>query len=271
MENRATRGGSPYYSVSATYKQEQTTQTNRTNRKAPTDESHPTNFPQPSPEFPSPHLQKTMTIFGPLGPSLAPYIRSSKTLTRWFKPISHWYANLAGYRRIGLRYDDLRTSNPPSVFVLSFLRNGCFIYFAVCKVVEERDDVQKVRRVASFSFVAFGMGSDLFKRLLVGCPLGRGTTVLSGSSRLRKRVSFTKTCPRTNGSPCPRSVRTTFFIRVPPFTRFHISGQAISQAPCSRGRRGRSGEAKVGQFDRLEAPIGNTSTTFLLLSIPTFN
>jgi len=58
-----------------------------------------------------------MTIFGPLGPSLAPYIRSSKTLSRWFKPVSLWYANLAGYRRMGLKYDDL--------------------------LVEERDDVQK--------------------------------------------------------------------------------------------------------------------------------
>ena len=50
-----------------------------------------------------------MTIFGPLGPSLAGYVRSSKTLSRWLKPVSLWYANLAGYRRMGLRYDDLRT------------------------------------------------------------------------------------------------------------------------------------------------------------------
>jgi len=58
-----------------------------------------------------------MAIFGPLGPSLAPYVRSSKTLSSWFRPVSLWYANLAGYRRMGLRYDDL--------------------------LIEERDDVQK--------------------------------------------------------------------------------------------------------------------------------
>jgi len=58
-----------------------------------------------------------MPIFGPLGPSLAGYVRSSKTLSRWLKPVSVWYANLAGYRRMGLRYDDL--------------------------LIEERDDVQK--------------------------------------------------------------------------------------------------------------------------------
>jgi len=56
-------------------------------------------------------------LFGPLGPSLAGYVRSSKTLSRWLKPVSICYANLAGYRRIGLKYDDL--------------------------LVEERDDVQK--------------------------------------------------------------------------------------------------------------------------------
>jgi len=58
-----------------------------------------------------------MTIFGPLGPSLANYVRSSRTLYGWLKPVSLWYANLAGYRKRGLRYDDL--------------------------LVEERDDVQK--------------------------------------------------------------------------------------------------------------------------------
>ena len=58
------------------------------------------------------HHPQTMTIFGPLGPSLAGYVRSSKSLSRWLKPVSIWYANLAGYRRIGLKYDDLRTSSP---------------------------------------------------------------------------------------------------------------------------------------------------------------
>jgi len=46
-------------------------------------------------------------FFGPLGPSFAPYVRSSRTLSKWLKPIANWYANLSGYRRVGLLYDDL--------------------------------------------------------------------------------------------------------------------------------------------------------------------
>lgn len=91
-----------------------------------------------------------MTLFGPLGPSLAGYVRSSKTLHRWLKPVSLWYANLAGYRRMGLKYDDLRTSlreTPPlCVARLLTLTVDSFLFV----VVEERDDVQKVRRVLKF-------------------------------------------------------------------------------------------------------------------------
>jgi hypothetical protein len=54
------------------------------------------------------------TMFGPLGPSFAPYVRSSRTLSKWLKPIANWYANLSGYRRVGLVYDDLRASRSSS-------------------------------------------------------------------------------------------------------------------------------------------------------------
>ncbi|KAJ3994894.1 ubiquinol-cytochrome-c reductase complex subunit 6 [Lentinula boryana] len=43
----------------------------------------------------------------PLGFTLAPKVLASKTLTSWITPVAHWYANLAGYRRYGLKYDDL--------------------------------------------------------------------------------------------------------------------------------------------------------------------
>lgn len=49
-------------------------------------------------------------FFGPLGLSFAPYVRSSRTLSKWLKPVASWYANLSGYRRVGLLYDDLRAS-----------------------------------------------------------------------------------------------------------------------------------------------------------------
>lgn len=48
-----------------------------------------------------------MTIFGPLGLSFAPQIQKSRTLYRWLKPVSDWYAQVAGYRQMGLKYDDL--------------------------------------------------------------------------------------------------------------------------------------------------------------------
>ncbi|KAH9951365.1 ubiquinol-cytochrome-c reductase complex subunit 6 [Amylocystis lapponica] len=48
-----------------------------------------------------------MSFTGPLGLSLAPAIRSSKTLYRWVKPVADWYADLSGYRKVGYKYDDL--------------------------------------------------------------------------------------------------------------------------------------------------------------------
>jgi len=54
-------------------------------------------------------------FFGPLGPSLAPYVRSSRTLSKWLKPLANWYANLAGYRKVGLVYDDLLVEERPDV------------------------------------------------------------------------------------------------------------------------------------------------------------
>jgi len=56
-----------------------------------------------------------MTIAGPLGPSLAPVIRANKSLYQWVKPFANWYANLAGWRKVGLRYDDLLVEERPDV------------------------------------------------------------------------------------------------------------------------------------------------------------
>ena len=64
-----------------------------------------------------------------LGPSLAPYVRSSRSLKKLVTPVAHWYADLMGYRRMGLKYDDLRASFIfvavlPLTFFLSKNRNG---------------------------------------------------------------------------------------------------------------------------------------------------
>jgi len=45
--------------------------------------------------------------FGPLGLSFASYVRTSRTLYRWVKPMANWYAKTSGYRKYGFKYDDL--------------------------------------------------------------------------------------------------------------------------------------------------------------------
>ncbi|ORY80986.1 ubiquinol-cytochrome c reductase complex 14 kDa protein [Protomyces lactucae-debilis] len=40
-------------------------------------------------------------------PSLASYILKSKSLTQTLMPLAKTYARLAGYRKMGLKYDDL--------------------------------------------------------------------------------------------------------------------------------------------------------------------
>ena len=47
-------------------------------------------------------------LFGPLSTSLAPQVKSSRTLLKWITPIANWYANASGYRKYGFKYDDLR-------------------------------------------------------------------------------------------------------------------------------------------------------------------
>jgi ubiquinol-cytochrome c reductase subunit 7 len=48
-------------------------------------------------------------MFGPLGFTLAPYVQSSRTLSKWITPFAHWYANASGWRKYGFKYDDLCT------------------------------------------------------------------------------------------------------------------------------------------------------------------
>ena len=45
---------------------------------------------------------------GPLGISLAPYILKNPGLHRFVKPLANAFINASGYRKVGLRYDDLR-------------------------------------------------------------------------------------------------------------------------------------------------------------------
>ncbi|KAL4950502.1 cytochrome b-c1 complex subunit 7 [Aspergillus filifer] len=40
-------------------------------------------------------------------PSLANFIVKRPALRRWIQPIANWYVDAAGYRKLGLRHDDL--------------------------------------------------------------------------------------------------------------------------------------------------------------------
>ncbi|KAL8972983.1 MAG: hypothetical protein Q9183_000235 [Haloplaca sp. 2 TL-2023] len=40
-------------------------------------------------------------------PSMTKFIMKRPWLKQWMKPLSEWYANAAGYRKLGLRVDDL--------------------------------------------------------------------------------------------------------------------------------------------------------------------
>ncbi|KAG5973635.1 Cytochrome b-c1 complex subunit 7 [Claviceps digitariae] len=42
-----------------------------------------------------------------IGYSLAPFILRRPWLAKMFMPAANWYANAAGYKKLGLRYDDL--------------------------------------------------------------------------------------------------------------------------------------------------------------------
>jgi len=45
---------------------------------------------------------------GPLGISVAPYIMKNAGLHKFVKPLANAFINASGYRKVGLRYDDLR-------------------------------------------------------------------------------------------------------------------------------------------------------------------
>ncbi|OCK93938.1 14 kDa subunit of cytochrome bd ubiquinol oxidase [Cenococcum geophilum 1.58] len=40
-------------------------------------------------------------------PSVAKFVMKRSWLNSWMKPLANWYANVAGYRQLGLRADDL--------------------------------------------------------------------------------------------------------------------------------------------------------------------
>ncbi|KAK8844038.1 hypothetical protein IAR55_006832 [Kwoniella newhampshirensis] len=62
-----------------------------------------------------PTIDKMIFGNGPLGPSLAPWIRQRPTLQKFWARWSNWYKNAAGYRQKGYLYDDLIVEENPTV------------------------------------------------------------------------------------------------------------------------------------------------------------
>lgn len=68
-------------------------------RKVGASSSTCTTTTPPLPPLDIPEHSPTMSV-----PSLAPYIMKRPWLQRWMKPLSQWYFDNAGYRKLGLRY-----------------------------------------------------------------------------------------------------------------------------------------------------------------------
>ncbi len=67
-----------------------------------------------APRSPS-HSRPGLSVGGALGPSLAPQVRASRGLYKLLKPVADAYSSLSGYRRVGLKYDDILIEETPLV------------------------------------------------------------------------------------------------------------------------------------------------------------
>ncbi|KAJ4267697.1 Cytochrome b-c1 complex subunit 7 [Fusarium torreyae] len=74
--------------------------------------------------------------------SLAPFILRRPWLAKLFKPAATWYVNAAGYRQMGLRYDDLlEEENDVAQKALKRLSN-----------VESYERIYRIRRAVQCSY-----------------------------------------------------------------------------------------------------------------------
>ncbi|CVK92395.1 ubiquinol-cytochrome c reductase subunit 7 [Fusarium verticillioides 7600] len=74
--------------------------------------------------------------------SLAPFILRRPWLARLFKPAATWYVNAAGYRQLGLKYDDLlEEENEVAQKALKRLSN-----------VESYERIYRIRRAVQCSY-----------------------------------------------------------------------------------------------------------------------
>jgi len=66
-------------------------------------------------------------VGGPLGITLAPYIYRRPALLKALTPFAQAYINWSGYRKVGLRYDDLRKHMPLTEIIVLIAHTASFI------------------------------------------------------------------------------------------------------------------------------------------------
>jgi hypothetical protein len=66
-------------------------------------------------------------VGGPLGITLAPYIYRKPALLKALTPFAQAYINWSGYRKVGLRYDDLRKHTPLTENIVLIAHTASFI------------------------------------------------------------------------------------------------------------------------------------------------
>ncbi|KFH43908.1 Cytochrome b-c1 complex subunit-like protein [Hapsidospora chrysogenum ATCC 11550] len=74
--------------------------------------------------------------------SLAPFVNKRPWLKNMLMPVANWYANAAGYRQLGLRYDDLYEEE----------REAVQIALKRLSAKEAYERVYRIRRAAQCSY-----------------------------------------------------------------------------------------------------------------------
>lgn len=84
-----------------------------------------------------------------LGPSLASSVKSSRGLYSFLKPLADKYAQLAGYRQHGLKYDDILIEEND---VVQKVCTDSLLYISLVRVhqVDEEEVRQEIKMGKSF-------------------------------------------------------------------------------------------------------------------------
>lgn len=129
-------------------------------------------------------IQSVLLMFGPLGLSLAPYVNSSRTLSRWITPFANWYANASGYRKYGFKYDDLCRQS--QLIKIDIFRSPPLLAFSGWRNSRRSASMPNIIYICAqnFSFIVYR------NRLWTAWLTKNNTTARTAWRELRKPVSY---------------------------------------------------------------------------------